>query len=112
MTTISVRVLDCTVGRPAPGVLLRLDRRDDRRWEPVVSGVTVNDGRLPAMEEHQVRCGPHQLTIGPSGYFAGLGTLVDYRDFAVGIQVGETEADLHLAVYVSAAGFAIYWERT
>ncbi|WP_328653253.1 hydroxyisourate hydrolase [Micromonospora sp. NBC_00330] len=108
---IGVRIIDGASGRPVPGVLVRLDSRDDRGWAPLMSGFTVNDGRLPALEELQVRRGAHQLTFDPSSYFAGLGAVAEYREFTVHIQVREIELDLRVAVYLNAAGFAVYGER-
>ncbi|MEU8252714.1 hydroxyisourate hydrolase [Micromonospora inaquosa] len=108
---IGVRIIDCASGRPAPGVLVRLDSRDDRGWAPLMSGFTANDGRLLALEELQVRRGAHQLTFDPSSYFAGLGTVAEYREFTVSIQVREIELDLRMAVYLNAAGFTVYGER-
>ncbi|MDG4785133.1 hydroxyisourate hydrolase [Micromonospora sp. WMMD1102] len=104
-------MLDGMCGRPAPGVLLRLEFRDDRGWRPVVSGTTVNDGRLPAMETHEVEYGAHLLTVDASGYFAGLGALAPYRDFAVAIHVRDTATEVRLVVYLSTASFSMYWEH-
>ncbi|MEV6689885.1 hydroxyisourate hydrolase [Micromonospora sp. NPDC051196] len=111
MSVFCVRILDCASGRPAPSVLVRLDRRDDQGWTPLVSGFTGNDGQLPALEEVQVSRGAHQLTFDPSRYFAGLGTVAEYREFTVHTQMRDDESDLRMAVYLSAAGFAVYGER-
>jgi 5-hydroxyisourate hydrolase len=57
-TTVSTHVLDTSVGRPAPGVAVRLSARGDadtgtgREWRPVGGGATDGDGRcrgLPAV---------------------------------------------------------------
>jgi 5-hydroxyisourate hydrolase-like protein (transthyretin family) len=111
MSTFSVRVVDCTFGRPASGVGLRLERRDDRDWALVLAGLTADDGRLASLDAHEACRGRHQLIVTSSSYFAGLGTSPEYGDVAVGFHVAGCDDDVRLAIYLSAAAIATCWER-
>ena len=44
--SLSTHVLDATSGRPAAGVLVRLEHRDPDGWSPAGAGQTDADGRL------------------------------------------------------------------
>lgn len=112
MSAISVQVLDGMQGRPAPGVLVRLESHDASRWNVVASGVTSDDGRLPALDCYDVGHGRHQLVIGPSGYFAGLGIMAHYREFAAEFQGGGTaDTDMRVTCYITTAAYATFWQQ-
>jgi len=47
MASLSTHVLDTTLGRPAAGLAIRLERRDGSgAWEPLSAGVSDADGRV------------------------------------------------------------------
>jgi 5-hydroxyisourate hydrolase len=109
--TISVQVFDCTLGRPAPGVFVRLERRTATTWDTVVSGVTQDHGTLPALATYAADPGGHRLLIAPASYFAALGAVTLYREFAVEFELGNGGAELHLTAYITVATCATYWRR-
>jgi 5-hydroxyisourate hydrolase len=109
--TISVQVFDCTLGRPAQGVFVRLERRVAAEWDTKVSGVTHDLGTLPAIAGYDADPGGHRLLIAPSSYFAALGAMSLYREFAVEFQVNEAQLELHLTAHISVAACATYWRR-
>jgi hydroxyisourate hydrolase len=43
--TLSTHVLDLESGRPAPGIVVQVDRLDGADWTPCGEGVTDGDGR-------------------------------------------------------------------
>ncbi len=55
MSTVSTHVLDTALGRPAPGVLVRLERAVG--GQAPAEAVTNDDGRVPAL-------GPDEATAG------------------------------------------------
>ncbi|HEX6499965.1 MAG TPA: hydroxyisourate hydrolase [Micromonosporaceae bacterium] len=111
MSAISIQVLDGMQGRPAPGVLVRLECHDETRWNVIVSGVTSDDGRLPELACYDVGRGRHQLVITPSRYFAGLGIMAHYREFTTEFQGDATGADMHVTCYLTTAAFATFWQQ-
>jgi 5-hydroxyisourate hydrolase len=49
MSGITAHVLDTAAGRPAAGVPVALEAREEDRWVPVGAGVTGPDGRLAGL---------------------------------------------------------------
>ncbi len=47
MTQLSVQVLDCMHGRPAPGVVIDLEQHTEGGWSAYAQGATGQDGSLP-----------------------------------------------------------------
>jgi urate oxidase len=67
--TLSTHVLDATVGRPAAGIRVLLERRSASAWTPVGRGQTGPDGRLkdwlPAGEPTR---GVYRITFASGSY--------------------------------------------
>jgi len=101
MARLSTHVLDTSVGRPAPGVKLRLNRVENGLEVPVVEAVTNADGRTdaPLLAGDAYKPGTYVLWFDVAGYFAARTPAVasTYLDL-VPIRFTMTEADGHYHV--------------
>jgi 5-hydroxyisourate hydrolase len=104
---MSTHVLDTTLGQPAAGIAVRLERRGDGGWEPAASGQTGADGRL-ALHEDEPAAGAHRLTFDTGGYFARRGVPTLYPEVTVTFEVHDPAGHLHLPVLLSPYAYTTY----
>ena len=104
---LSTHVLDATLGQPAAGVAVRLERRDGGVWEPVAAGQTGPDGRL-AVHRGELAAGTHRLTFDTGGYFARRGAATIYPEVTVTFEAGDPAGHLHLPVLLSPYAYSTY----
>jgi 5-hydroxyisourate hydrolase len=103
-------VLDATLGRPAAGVAVRLERRgDDGTWTPVAAGHTGADGRLAGwLPDGEPAAGVHRLTFGTGAYFAGRGVPALYPEVTVTFEVRGPGERFHLPLLLSPYAYSTY----
>jgi 5-hydroxyisourate hydrolase len=108
--TLSTHVLDATLGRPAAGVGVRLERRgDDGTWSALATGRTGDDGRLAGwLPEGEPRPGVYQLVFDTGGYFAGRGVPTLYPQVAITFEVDGEARHYHLPLLLSPFSYSTY----
>ena len=87
MSTVTTHVLDTSLGRPAAGVPVRLERLPS--GEPVAEGVTDDDGRLRDLGPDDLPPGTYRVVFGTGAYFARSGQRTFYPEAAVTFLAGE-----------------------
>jgi len=104
--SLSTHVLDATTGRPAQGVLVRLDERVDGDWRTAAEARTNADGRIPALGDPGV--GVHRLWFDTGGYFAAAGVATFYPEVVVTFTVLDAGAHHHVPLLLSPFAFSTY----
>ncbi len=95
---ISTHILDLQSGAPAPGVHVRLDRREGAAWKKIAEIPTDLDGRV--VFSHTVEAGTYQLTfLVKSPFFSEIPVLFDVVDPA---------RKLHIPLLLSPYGYSTY----
>jgi 5-hydroxyisourate hydrolase len=116
--TVSTHVLDTSVGRPAPGVAVRLSARRGAdtgpEWQPVGDGTTDEDGRcrdLPAVPPGTTHA-RLDFAVGP--YLEAVSAAAHHDDRAVffpevavvfAVRPGEHH---HVPLLLSPFGYSVY----
>ncbi len=111
MSSITTHILDTSIGRPASGVLVRLDRRmDDGRWEPIGSQKTDSDGRardlLPMGE--QVIAAVYRLTFEVGPYFEDNQIDSFYQEVMIAFTVNDASQHYHVPLLLNPFGYSTY----
>ncbi len=111
MSTISTHVLDTSLGKPAAGVAVKLERVSaDGAGTIAGFGTTDGDGRLrdllPA-GQLLVR-GDYRLRFDTGAYFAAAGRETFYPSVSVDFSVTESTAHYHVPLLVSPFGYSTY----
>jgi 5-hydroxyisourate hydrolase len=108
--TISTHVLDTATGRPAAGVVVRLDHHDGTRWLPVGDARTSADGRVPALVAGvgQLPPGKYRLVFEIGAYFATRQVDTFYPRAVVEFLAGDQAAHYHVPLLVSPYGYSTY----
>jgi 5-hydroxyisourate hydrolase len=112
--TLSTHVLDATTGRPAAGVLVRLERAGDTGWAPAGEGTTGPDGRLrlsgdlgdpPAGGGEP---GVYRMTFGSGAYFKARGSATFYPEVSITFEMTEQAEHYHVPLLLSPFAYSTY----
>jgi 5-hydroxyisourate hydrolase len=110
MSALTTHVLDTSLGRPAEGVEITLERRESGRWINVGGGRTDADGRcrglLPAGVVLQKAS--YRLSFDTGAYFEGRGEACFYPYVSVVFQVREESQHHHVPLLLSPFGYSTY----
>ncbi|HEY1916297.1 MAG TPA: hydroxyisourate hydrolase [Streptosporangiaceae bacterium] len=108
--SLSTHVLDATLGQPAAGVVVRLERRgDDGSWSVLGAGRTGPDGRLAGwLPKGEPRAGMHRLVFDTGGYFAGRGVPTLYPEVIIAFEADGAAGHYHLPLLLSPFAYSTY----
>ena len=111
MSAITTHVLDTSIGRPASGVEVRLERRSaPTQWTGIGTGRTDGDGRLRTLlpESHSLEPGVYRITFEVGAYFERSGTPSFYPLVSIVFQVPRGDEHYHVPLLVSPFGYSTY----
>ena len=118
MSTISTHVLDTSLGKPAAGVPVLIQRvRDpkgndahDLRDVTIGAGTTDDDGRLRDFltAGGTLEQGVYRLRFDVAEYFKATSRETFYPEIAVLFRVGATDEHYHVPVLISPFGYSTY----
>lgn len=112
MSTISTHVLDTSIGKPAAGIRVTLERLSGREGatESLGAGVTDEDGRLRNLLAPDVRLeeGTYRLRFDVDAYFTRDGREAFYPEVIVVFRVGRGDGHYHVPVLLSPFGYSTY----
>jgi len=108
--SISTHVLDTSLGRPAAGVRVHLEQREQDEWRVVGSGETDGDGRLPNLvpDGAAIAPGEYRLTFETRQYFASLSTATLYPIVAIVFEAAAGQSHYHVPLLLSPFGYTTY----
>ena len=108
--SISTHVLDTSIGRPAAGIRVQLEKRDGDDWRVVGSGEANADGRLPNLVPNGavIAPGEFRLTFDTRRYFAASSTATLYPAISIVFEVADGQAHYHVPLLLSPFGYTTY----
>ena len=111
MSAITTHILDVSVGRPAAGVLVKLDRKTaDGQWEPIGSQETDSDGRARDLlpDGRPLEVALHRLTFDVGPYFSHNKVDSFYEEVAIAFVVNDSSQHYHVPLLLSPFGYSTY----
>jgi 5-hydroxyisourate hydrolase len=111
MSGITTHVLDVSIGEPAAGVSVRLDRQiGDGRWELIRTQQTDSDGRARGlvMEGQSLVEGVHRLTFEVASYFRDRHVEAFYHEITIAFKVNDPSQHYHVPLLLSPFGYSTY----
>lgn len=111
MATISTHVLDTSLGQPASGILVSLERKTRTgSWKSVGRAVTDGDGRIASFvrESNRTGAGSYRLVFDSAGYFATQNVRSIYLDIIVAFEVRDPSQHYHIPLLLSPHGYTTY----
>lgn len=110
MSTISTHVLDTSLGRPAAGIRVTLERVSDGAARMIGHGATDADGRVRELlpKGEQLEPGDYRLRFETAEYFSAAGRDAFYPHVTVDFRVWEGTAHYHVPLLLSPFGYSTY----
>jgi 5-hydroxyisourate hydrolase len=108
---ISTHVLDTSLGKPAAGVPVSLDRREaSGEWMQISASQTDTDGRCGQLliEGKEFGAGEYRIRFGTETYFKSQGVVGLYSQVEISFSVREGEAHYHIPLLLSPNGYTTY----
>lgn len=109
--SLTTRVLDTSLGRPAPGMFIVLERYEDseRDWQTIAEAKTDKDGRAAdLLARDEFREGLYRITFDTDAYFGERGVETFYPSIAVNFQVSDPSRQYHVPLLVSPFGYSTF----
>lgn len=105
MSTLSTHVLDTTLGKPAQGIPVRLEREGT----VLGSAVTDADGRVRDLiaKDPPLSAGTYRLIFSVAEYFQRAGRETFLSDIVVQFDIQGTE-HFHVPLLLSPFGYTVY----
>lgn len=110
MSQITTHVLDTSLGKPAVGLKISLERKEaNNEWRLVASGTTDDDGRIGDLIDSGVvlESGVFRLTFDTNGYFKSNGTDGFYPEVTVAFNIQDAE-HYHVPLLLNPFGYSTY----
>lgn len=110
MSQITTHILDTSLGKPAAGVPVRLERPvSGYDWEIIASGITNSDGRIPNLlpTAAPLKPGTYRLVFEIEDYFTDLGQESFYPFIPIAFDVTD-ESHYHVPLLLSPFGYSTY----
>jgi len=110
VSAITTHVLDTSLGRPAAGVGVTLERREAGRWLELGRGRTDADGRCRDLlpEGTTLQKASYRLTFNSGGYFGSRGAAGFYPYVSIVFEVQEPSVHHHVPLLLSPFGYSTY----
>lgn len=106
---VTSHVLDASLGRPAAGVAVRLDRLDRLAaggWSPVADEVTDADGRASQLGPEALDPGVYRVVFDTGAYFGDRPTL--YPEVVIVFELAEASEHYHIPLLLSPFAYSTY----
>src|SRR6478672_10609886 len=109
MNTLSTHVLDTSLGRPASGIHVRLERVGVADQTTIGDGTTDANGRLADLVgPNSLTAATYRLRFDVAEYFARTGRAALFPEVAVTFVVGAGDEHYHIPVLLSPFGYTTY----
>ena len=111
MSTITTHVLDTARGRPARGVVVRLDKAGGPlSWTTLAERSTDDDGRVRDLlaPGDAMAPGIYRLVFLAGRYFEGLGETTFYPEIPIVFEIREGAQHYHVPLLLSPFGYSTY----
>jgi 5-hydroxyisourate hydrolase len=109
MKSVSTHVLDIHRGRPAQGVPVTLERKDDAGFSLLKKSSTDADGRVKELvPEGQLTAGTYRITFDTGTYFSTQGVEGFYPEASIVFIIRDPAAHYHVPLLLSAHGYSTY----
>lgn len=106
MSGISTHVLDTTLGSPAAGMAVRLERKDGEAWTVLASDRTDEDGRCRRLLDNAPP-GRYRLIFATGDYLQAIDRATVFPEIEIAFQVSGG-AHYHLPLLLAGNGYTTY----
>ncbi len=109
MSGITSHILDTSIGRPASGVAVTLQRHANGLWDSVGGGETNADGRVRLHpEDRPLEPGLYRIRFATGAYFQARNIETFYPLVEVQFQVSDGGQHHHVPLLLNPFGYSTY----
>jgi 5-hydroxyisourate hydrolase len=110
MNRISTHILDLSLGKPAAGVPVQLEKQESTgTWLSLSSSQTDQDGRCAQLlKDDKLAVGLYRLHFDTGRYFAARKIETLYPFIEITFHVREGESHFHIPLLLNANGYTTY----
>jgi 5-hydroxyisourate hydrolase len=108
MSAVTTHVLDTAQGRPAAGVLVRLEHAVGQGGAVVAAGTTDDDGRVRSLGPDRVCAGTYRLVFDTAGYFTRTGQPCFFPEVSLSFVVADPDQHHHVPLLLSPFAYSTY----
>jgi 5-hydroxyisourate hydrolase len=108
MSAVTTHVLDTGQGRPAAGVLVRLERVAGGAEFFLAAGTTDDDGRVGSLGPDRVCAGTYRLVFNTAGYFTRTGQPCFFPEVSLSFVVADPGQHHHVPLLLSPFAYSTY----
>jgi len=106
MSGITTHVLDAVIGKPAAGIIVTLEKRQDAAWVLIRESATDADGRCRDLANDAAQ-GLYRLTFATGAYLTRMGRSSIYPEIFIAF-ICSGEEHYHLPILLSDNSFTTY----
>ena len=111
MSRITTHILDTAGGKPASGVAVSLEKRNDATgWQQFAHGISDANGRLTDLltSATEFAAGDYRLTFEVDAYFKKQGVRCFFPLVTIAFVVRDTTQHYHVPLLISPFGYSTY----
>ncbi|QOY94940.1 hydroxyisourate hydrolase [Massilia sp. UMI-21] len=107
---LSVHVLELQSGQPTAGIEVRLEQRVGAQWRELASGVTNEQGRVPALypEDKPMAKADYRIVFETGEHYARRGQASFFPRIPVEFTVNGPAQHYHIPLLLSPFGYSTY----
>lgn len=109
MSQLTTHILDTSLGKPAKGILIRLEQNTFDNWSAVASGITNDDGRISDLlpKETRLAHGVYRMIFDVKSYFEKQNIKSFYPSVTVEFEISE-DYHYHVPLLLNPFGYSTY----
>jgi len=108
VSAVTTHVLDTGLGRPAVGMLVRLEHLVGMDGTVLASASTDKDGRVGSLGPSRVCPGIYRLVLNTAGYFARTSQPCFFPEVSLSFVVADPDQHHHVPVLLSPFAYSTY----
>lgn len=107
---ITLHVLDTSLGKPAAGLKVALERSTSQGWKLLAHGITDDDGRCSQLlpPEAKVEPGVYRIIYETGAYFTAQTLKGFYPHVTVEFEIVASASHYHVPLLLSPFGYTTY----
>lgn len=106
---ITTHILDTSLGKPASGVAVSLEKLSSGDWKEISNRATDQDGRIADLiTRDQFTVGDYRLTFDVSAYFAATNRDAFFPSVTIEFRISNLDQHYHVPLLLSPFGYSTY----
>ena len=107
MSNITTHVLDTSIGKPASGIEVVLELKQDE-WTQIGAGSTNDDGRIADLTSDPIVAGHYRISFALTSYFEAQSVDAFYPAAHIEFIIKDPDQHYHVPLLLNPFGYSTY----